>query len=354
MQVEQIADNGEEIRLRVKATADEMTHAFTDGLDAFVVQYQLDSFEGATSADKIAVAMGEQDAQAAIYSAVINFLVPYALEEFGAAPLSTYGIESDDEPEAGKEYTFEMTVLLKPEFELTSYEPLEVIVSPAPCVEEEDIDKQVAMLARQVTAMRQGKEVDDASVEIPELDDEWVANTLPPLGMEVSTIEELRAGFRKASIEELAASYEQEKMNRAMEQYAQRFEGVISDKMVQAMTQELYETFLAELARDGLTFQAFAKQQGMTEEDVHATLAQQATNQLKQGLILDAIFRHEKLELGIGDLMTAIHNIAPGREDETFDAMQKTGRGFLLKEGASRMKAAEWIMSNTTFVIEEA
>lgn len=353
MQVEQIADNGEEVRLCVKATADEMTHAFTDGLDAFVIQYQLSRFEGETPAEKIAAAMGEEDAQAAMYSAVINFLVPFALEEFGAAPLSTYAIESDDEPESGKEYTFEMTVLLKPEFELTSYETLEVTIPPAPTVDDEDIEKQVAMLARQVTAMRQGKEPDDASLEMPVLSDEWVVDSLQPLGMDVSTLDELRARFREASTEELAARYEQEKMDRAMDQYTQRFEGTISDKMVDAMTQELYETFLAELARDGMTFEAFAAQQGMTEEEVRASLAQQATNQLLQGFVLDAIFRHEKLELGIGDMMAAIHNIAPGREDETFDVMQKTGRGFLLKEGASRMKAAEWIMNNTTFVVEE-
>lgn len=353
MQVEQIADNGEEIRLRIKATPEEMINAFTDGLDAFVIQYQLDQFEGETSAKKIAAAMGEEDAQAATYSAVINFLVPFALEEFGVAPLSTYGIESDEEPESGKEYTFEMTVLVKPEFELTSYDALEVNVPPVPSVNDEDIEKQVEMLARQITAMRQGKEPQDPSLELPVLNDEWVVEALQPLGMDVASLDELRTRFREASTEELASRYEQEKMNRAMEQYVQRFEGVISQKMVDAMTQELYETFLAELTRDGVTFETFAAKQGMTEEDVRTSLAQQATNQLLQGFVLDAIFRHEELELGVGDLMAAIHNIAPGREDETFDVMQKTGRGFLLKEGASRMKAAEWIMNNTTFVVEE-
>ena len=44
MKVEQIKDNGEEVRLRVFASAAEMSKAFTDGLDAFVVQYQTVSY----------------------------------------------------------------------------------------------------------------------------------------------------------------------------------------------------------------------------------------------------------------------------------------------------------------------
>ena len=44
--------------------------------------------------------------------------------------------------------------------------------------------------------------------------------------------------------------------------------------------------------------------------------------------------------------------IAPGKEEETFELMQKSGRAFLLKQSAERMKAAEWIMDNTTFVVE--
>ncbi len=353
MHVEQIADNGEEVRLRVVATADEMTHAFTDGIDAFVEQYQLEEFEGDTASEKLIAAFGEEEAQPALYSAVINFLVPFALEEYGVAPLSTYGIESDDEPDQDKPYSFEMTVLLKPEFELTNYEPATVSIDPVPTVSDEDIEAQMLMLARQVAAAQQGKDPQDTTLELPAITDAWVNDVLKPMGMQVDSVEELRQCFKDTSTEELMRRYEQEKMDRAMQEYVQRLDGSASPKMVDAMTQELYETFLAELARDGMTFEAFAQSQNMTEDEVRTSLAQQATYQLMQGFVLDAIFRHEKLELGIGDLMAAIRNIAPGREDETFDAMQKTGRGFLLKEGAARMKAAEWVMNNTTFVVGE-
>ena len=99
MKVEQIKDNGEEVRLRVFASAAEMSKAFTDGLDAFVVQYQMDQLEGESSLEKINNALGEEDGKAAVYNAVINYLVPFALEKQGTMPVSTYGIESDETPE---------------------------------------------------------------------------------------------------------------------------------------------------------------------------------------------------------------------------------------------------------------
>ena len=133
MKVEQIKDNGEEVRLRVSASAAEMSKAFTDGLDAFVVQYQMDQLEGESSLEKINNALGEEDGKAAVYNAVINYLVPFALEKQGTMPVSTYGIESDETPEPDKMFSFDMTVLVKPEFELSSYKPVKVEMSKSAC-----------------------------------------------------------------------------------------------------------------------------------------------------------------------------------------------------------------------------
>ena len=137
-----------------------------------------------------------------------------------------------------------------------------------------------------------------------------------------------------------------------MEAYLERFTGSVSEKMLSAMTQELFETLVSDLVSEGTNFEEFAKQQGLTEEEVKKSLSAQAENQLVQGFILDAIFEHEQIELQPTDLIQALKNIAPGKEEDTFESMQKSGRAFLLKQSAQRMKAAEWIMDNTTFVTE--
>ena len=45
--------------------------------------------------------------------------------------------------------------------------------------------------------------------------------------------------------------------------------------------------------------------------------------------------------------------MAPGQEEEVFDQLQNAGRAFLLKEGASRMKAANWAMDNAKITVED-
>ena len=53
-------------------------------------------------------------------------------------------------------FSFDMTVLLKPEFELSSYKPVRVEIEPKPEVNEADIDEQISMLVRRFSAAQQG------------------------------------------------------------------------------------------------------------------------------------------------------------------------------------------------------
>ena len=48
----------------------------------------------------------------------------------------------------------------------------------------------------------------------------------------------------------------------------------------------------------------------------------------------------------------ALRNMAPGNEEDTLEAIRKSGRDFMLKQGAARMKAAQWILENTTFEVK--
>lgn len=351
MQVEILEKNGEEVRLRATASEEEMKRAFTDGLDAFILQYNLDTLKGDSSYDKIVNTLKQDEADQVIYSSVVNFLVPFAISEYGKAPLATYDIASDEVPTSDKPFSFELTFLEKPHFELSSYEPATVNVAPKPEVQEADLDEQMRMLARQIAAAQQNLDPNSEKLVVPAVTDTWVAENLSESN--IKTVQELRERFRQTSEEELATRYEQAKMAAAMEAYLERFTGSVSEKMLSAMTQELFETLVSDLVSEGTNFEEFAKQQGLTEEEVKQSLSAQAENQLVQGFILDAIFEHEQIQLQPTDLIQALKNIAPGKEEDTFEAMQKSGRAFLLKQSAQRMKAAEWIMDNTTFVTEQ-
>lgn len=350
MKVEVISKDGEEVRLQAMADSDEMSRAFTDGLDAFILQYNLDSLKGESSYDKIVNTLPQDEADQVIYSSVVNFLVPFAISEYGKAPLATYDIASDEIPVSGKPFTFELTFLEKPHFELSSYEPATVKVGPKPEVQDSDIEEQMLMLARQIAAAQQNLDPNSEKLVIPAVTDAWVKENFGDSN--INSVEDLRVRFHETSKEELALRYEQIKMAAAMEAYVSRFTGSVSDKMLSAMTQELFETLVSDLVSEGTNFEEFAKQQGLTEEEVKQSLSAQAESQLIQGFILDAIFTHEQIVLQPTDLLQALKNIAPGKEEETFESMQKSGRAFLLKQSAERMKAVEWIMDNTSFVTE--
>lgn len=336
---------GEELVVHVETLPSETAQAFKDGLDAFIVQYNLSDAQGETAKDKILSVFGEENAQDAVFSAVVNYLVPFALHEQNILPLSTYNIEAESELKDGEAFSFSMTVLPRPSFELSSYEPVEVQVPRVGEVSESDIDQQLQMLAHQFAHMSQ-PDAAEKELDVPEITDEWVKNHFQM--SDIDSVEALREQLRIVSQQELAARSDEMKMEAIMQAWFPRFTGEVSQKMLDAMTEELFETFQSQLAQENTTLEDFLSEQHMTEENVRSSLMAQANNQLIQGFILDAVFKHENLSLELPDLMAAVRGIAPGREEETLDALEKSGRSFLLRESASRLKAAGWLLKSST------
>lgn len=350
MQVEKINENNGEVELRITASVSEVEHAFTVGLDAFVAQFGLESAEGETALEKINNTLLPNQARDTITSAVINYMIPFALERENIVPMTSSNVNAENDPVRGEEFSFTVTVLPKPEFELTSYEPVEVTIPAMAEVTELDLDVQVQMLARQYAIVKVDPETGEEDVIIPEVTEEWVKENLSNMG--VTSVAQLRDQFRATSERIKAEQFEASKMAAVMEAYMPRFQGEISDKMVAAMTEDMFEAFKAELAQEGMSMMDFMLQQKTDEKQIRASLASQAGNQLIQGFILDAVFRHEDMTLELPDLIEAMKSIAPGREEETLEIMQKSGRTFLLKEGAARMKAANWLVENATINVK--
>lgn len=346
MNVKEVYKHDEEVRLKVEASAEEIDKSFVDGLEFFLVQYDLSSAEGTTPLEKIRNEFGD-DTDKAVYSAIINYLIPFAMGEYGTLPVATFDVDYDTPPVQGSPFTFEMTALIAPSFELTSYERVSVSLEPMPEVKEQDIDEQMAMFARQITAEQQNVDPNSPDLVVPEITEQWVQDNLTQ--MNITSVEELRDRFRQTSEEELEARYEQAKLAAAMEEYRKRFPVTLPENMVSIMTDELFETFQMEIAQQGMTFDDIATQQGFTEEQVKATLHDEAEIQLMHGFILDSIFKHEQLELTPRDLQQVLRNAAPGREEDYFESMKNSGRVDLLKQSAARMKAASWVVEHTTY-----
>lgn len=163
----------------------------------FIDQFQLRSLEGETALQKIYNAMSPEEARDAVSSAVISYLIPFALDQENIIPMTSSSVDAESDPVEGKEFTFNVTILPKPEFELTSYDPVEVSVLAPLDVTEQDIDMQMHMLASQFATVKVDPETGEEETIIPEVTDEWVETNLK--GMGVTTVEELRKQFRATS-----------------------------------------------------------------------------------------------------------------------------------------------------------
>lgn len=351
MKVEKINEIDGDVELKITADATEVDKAFDEGLQIFISQYEVEGSEDDAPVQRIMKALGAEEGRDAITSAVINFLLPFALEEADIIPMTSSNVNAEADPKQGESFTFSVTVLPKPFFELSDYTPVEVSVQGRGEVTEADIDMQVHMLGHEFATVKVDPETGEEEVIEPTITDEWVKNTLQGTG--VDSVEQLRAQFRETSERVRNEQFENSKMTAIMAEYAKRFTGEISSKMTAAMTDDMYEAFKMQLESEGMSLMDFMLQQKTDEKQIRASLATQAENQLIQGFVLDAIFRHHKLKLELSDLMNALGSLAPGDEEDAFEAMQKTGRVFLLKEGASRMKAANWLLENSKINIIE-
>lgn len=350
MKVEKVGEVDGEVELAITATPEEVDKAFTDGLDVFIDQFQLHGLEGETALQKIYNAMSPEEARDAVSSAVISYLIPFALDEANIIPMTSSDVNAEADPEEGKEFAFNVKILAKPEYELTSYEPVEVSVLAPLDVTEQDIDLQLHMLASQFATVKVDPETGEEETIIPEVTDEWVTTNLK--GMGVENVEQLREQFRATSEKVKEEQLDSAKTNAVMAEYAKRFDGQIAPKMIDAMTTDMLEGFKMELAQQGRTLMDFMLEQKTDEKQIRASLANQAQAQLIQGFVLDAIFRHEGLEVTVEDLKRTLTAMAPGQEEEIFDQMQASGRAFLLKEAASRMKAGDWVLDNAKITVE--
>lgn len=342
MKTETLRADGDAVIYRVEADPSEVEAAYVDGLEGFIQQFQLTELEGATPEQKIINAIGEDQGAQAIESAVIGYFIPLALKQMNVIPLSSSDILEKDTLVKGKPFSFTMSLIPKPEFELTDYAPFTVTVPEPPEVTDEDIDAQIQMLAQQFAEQSRTSESDP--VVVPAVTDTWVQQTMGAMGL--NTVAELRQAFRENSERALQEQYQQLVLDALLEVYFDRFNGEVTDAMVQSMTQDMVEQFKAELVQNGTTIEQYCQSNGITEELIAERLSEQAKNQLVQGFILDAVYRHEGLSIDVPDLMAMVHMLSPGNEEATFDLMDKTGRTFLLKEGAERNKALAWILEN--------
>lgn len=187
-----------------------------------------------------------------------------------------------------------------------------------------------------VTVHCRVKILENRAQRAPELTDEWLAKYLPLY----KSVDEMRRiavdNLRQAADRQYA-----DKLRQAVaEELAKRFEGKIADEIYEATQANILADTRARMTQQGVDFEDYVCKQGNLF-NMQIMLQTRAT--LIQGYALDAVFRHEGLSISEEDLVTWCAAVAPGQDPRVMRKnMERSGRGFVMREGAARLKANNW------------
>jgi FKBP-type peptidyl-prolyl cis-trans isomerase (trigger factor) len=281
-------------------------------------------------------------------AAYLNTQVPIflAAKAVGVAKLSTI-LNPEisgrvQQLQKGRALEFKASVLIKPQFELSSYEPVTIEV-PEVEVSDEEVEAQIYMLAERFATYATGEDgqADKSQKTIPAINDAWVSENVP--GAE--TVDDLRELVRANGM-----LYKQQEALEytsfaATSELAKRLEGEIAPEIYELTRNDLLSALQRNLDAQGRTMEEFVKAQGGEKAFVSATLTQTNTV-LRQGFALDALARHLNMRLTSDDIDLAFTNMAPGYEDMARLEFERTGRMYVMEEAAMRIKATRYLVEH--------
>lgn len=134
------------IKLDCEATAIEVNNALKEAGEAFALSMGVRPQPGKTIEQLCQEQMGIADLDKIVETSAIEVLVPRALDRRNLVPAFPPKATPATKFERGKKFSFTLSVTVKPTYELSSYDPVEVTVQPF-VFDESPIEKQMEELA---------------------------------------------------------------------------------------------------------------------------------------------------------------------------------------------------------------
>lgn len=181
--------------------------------------------------------------------------------------------------------------------------------------------------------------------ELPTLDEEFAKR----IGFD--TLEQTREEIANQINSQRERQLPELKERRCVEALAKRIEGEIPESYINYSRDEVLREFFNNLQSAGITFDQFLAQRGISADEFHADLDDEAKENAEQSLALDALFEARGMELidaDIDEQFQVVDDPAAARK-----SWEESGRMSLLREGIRRSKAAQWLIDNA-IVTEEA
>ena len=134
------------VQLDAVATVDEVNRALQQAQVGFAQQMGLRPEKDKTVAQVAEEKMGIKNLDSVVESQAIEALIPFAIDKKNIIPAYPPKPQARTAMRRGQEFSFTLTVALKPDYELSSYDPVTITVPPFQ-IDERLIDDQIAQLA---------------------------------------------------------------------------------------------------------------------------------------------------------------------------------------------------------------
>lgn len=138
------------VRLEAHATAEEVNNALQAAHIGFANAMGLQPEQGKTVAQVAEERMGIKNLDSIVEASAVEALVPLALDKKNLIPSFPPKAEPTSPFQRDRAFSFILNVTLKPEYELKSYDPVEITV-PAYQFDESLVDAQIAEMANTYT-----------------------------------------------------------------------------------------------------------------------------------------------------------------------------------------------------------
>ena len=149
MKVIQKPASNNQVELTVTATPEEVNRALDTAQAYFAMSMQIYPEKGKTTAQVVEAATGIKDLDAVVENDAAELLVPYALDKRGIVPAYPPEPMPSMQLKRGREYSFRMYVMPKPDYELTSYDPPTLTVPQFKVNLGDAVDRQLEEMAEQ-------------------------------------------------------------------------------------------------------------------------------------------------------------------------------------------------------------
>lgn len=174
---------------------------------------------------------------------------------------------------------------------------------------------------------------------VPEVTDEWAKEQM---GFE--SVEDLRTRIAESIASQKADIMPRLKENACLNVLMERVEDEVPEALCENAEASLIQDFFQQLQSQGMTFDVYLAQQGITPDQFKEDVKQQALDMSKQDLALDAWARHFGMEATDADI--ADEFVKSGVEDpEALQAEWRVnGQLHMVRQGVLRTKAVQDIM----------